>query len=356
MTTSEKTKIGILIPTYNRRDYLAQALASAREQTRANLEIIVIDNGSSDGTDRLMASFSDPRVSYVVNEHNIGMIGSITRGIDLFSGEVEWCMVLADDDVLDPGFTAHMMTFLEERPSLLVAYGHIVFMDEHRKKIRDAVEGPEIETALPYLKARAFMRRETYLSATFFRKKAFTAIGGYPPFATGWGTDEALLFHLAAKGQGVGYSGDSLCLIRLHEKAESVLSPAGLETTFETALEFKDYCKNVGRTYGINQDEIVTAIDLKIKGFLYMLLTTQYQNDLKFRREHGKYDIFLRILRDAYPYLPFRVKLDYRCFSILGIALERYLLYRFCWSSIGNIYKLIRKLLPLDRFVNILHT
>ena len=101
MSDADQFTVGLLIPTYNRKELLAIALSSARCQTHHKIEIIVIDNGSTDGTAEFMSSISDQRVRYVVNENDIGMIGSINKGINLFSDKVEWCTILSDDDLLE---------------------------------------------------------------------------------------------------------------------------------------------------------------------------------------------------------------------------------------------------------------
>ena len=199
-------KIGILIPTYNRKYYLTQALQSARDQTCSDLEIIVIDNGSSDGTREFMSGVNDPRVRYIINDRNLGMAGSINRGIMLFPDSVEWCTVLCDDDTLHRDFVHQMMNFLTAHPGMLVAYGHIIFTDEKLNELRHAVDGPEVESAISYLHARSYAKRESYLSSLFFHKRSFIEIEGYPRFATGWASDDALIFHLAATGGTVGYN------------------------------------------------------------------------------------------------------------------------------------------------------
>ena len=97
-------KIGILIPTFNRLAYLREALDSVLSQTLKAFQIVVIDNGSTDGTSCYMQTLSDPRVRYVVNEKNLGPIGSINKGIGLMTDEVSWCTILCDDDLLEPNY------------------------------------------------------------------------------------------------------------------------------------------------------------------------------------------------------------------------------------------------------------
>jgi len=66
-------EISVLIPTYNRGDYLEEAIESVLEQDYENFKLIVSDNGSTDGTEeRVKKYLADPRVRYFRNEKNLG--------------------------------------------------------------------------------------------------------------------------------------------------------------------------------------------------------------------------------------------------------------------------------------------
>lgn len=341
--------IGILIPTYNRVNYLRQALQSAREQQYGDVAIIVIDNGSTDGTAEFMAELTDPQVRYVVNEQNIGMAGSINRGIGLFSDDIEWCTVLCDDDMLHRDYAGRMVSFLNEHPGILVAYGRIIFTDDNLQERRAVVEGPEVEPALSYLVARTNIKRETYLSSLMFNRKSFVEMGGYPRFVTGWATDDALIFHLAAKGKGLGCNNSAVCYIRIHASAESVSIPGGFTTHFKTAIEFQNYCLSVARRYRLPENLVLKTIDLKIKGFLYVLFTTYYADRLTFVPSKVENDALVKMLQEAYRFLPLRIKLDYLSYTAFGFALERYWPYKALWQALGAAYKFFRRRLPLNR-------
>ena len=58
--------ISVVIPTYNRRDKLPACIASVLAQTYRNIEVIVVDDASTDGTERLFDRDTDPRVHYVI--------------------------------------------------------------------------------------------------------------------------------------------------------------------------------------------------------------------------------------------------------------------------------------------------
>lgn len=79
--------ISVIIPTYNRQRTLARALDSALSQDHPPAEIIVVDDGSTDGTADLVAGFGD-RVRYLVNPRNMGSQASRNRGVAEATGEV----------------------------------------------------------------------------------------------------------------------------------------------------------------------------------------------------------------------------------------------------------------------------
>jgi glycosyltransferase involved in cell wall biosynthesis len=88
--------VSVVIPTYNHAQYLGRALQSVCDQTYKNWEAIVIDNHSADGTDKVMASFTDPRITYI-QIHNHGVIAlSRNSGIRVANGE--WIAFLDSDD------------------------------------------------------------------------------------------------------------------------------------------------------------------------------------------------------------------------------------------------------------------
>lgn len=95
--------VTIAIPTYNRSDgYLREALASARAQRYEPLEILVVDNASTDGTTAYVGSIDDDRVRYVRNESNIGVNDNFNRCIAHARGE--YFLLLHDDDRIDDDF------------------------------------------------------------------------------------------------------------------------------------------------------------------------------------------------------------------------------------------------------------
>jgi glycosyltransferase involved in cell wall biosynthesis len=95
--------VTIAIPTYNRADsYLPQALKSALNQTYPNLEIIVSDNCSTDGTMAFVSAIADPRLQYFRHPGNIGSTANLNFCVKQARGK--YLLMLHDDDLIDNDF------------------------------------------------------------------------------------------------------------------------------------------------------------------------------------------------------------------------------------------------------------
>ncbi|MGM0440987.1 MAG: glycosyltransferase family 2 protein [Elusimicrobiota bacterium] len=76
----------VVIPTYNRREFLSKAVESVLEQTFKDFELIVVDDGSTDGTERLIKKYPDKRITYLYQE-NRGVSRARNRGIKEAAGK-----------------------------------------------------------------------------------------------------------------------------------------------------------------------------------------------------------------------------------------------------------------------------
>lgn len=338
MVQNNIEKIGILIPTFNRVAYLREALDSALGQTHRAIHVIVIDNGSSDGTSAYMQTLADPRVGYVVNEKNLGPIGSINKGIALMPEDVSWCTILCDDDLLEPDYIEQMLDFMILN-GLGVAYAPLTFIDAHGTHVQKGARGPERESSLSYLKARSRNRRETYLSGVFFARDLFKKIGGYPDFLTGMGTDDAFIFHLGVAGGGtIGCNGKTTAYIRRHDSAESMALTGGLSRHFQSLLEFQRYCCDVARAGGFDEKVVACWIRHKIKLWLNSELIKTIRADLAAkaaRRDERPVRELRGLLDGLRGYLSMRFRMDLLLYSRFGLLLESQRWYFLLWRIIS---------------------
>lgn len=81
-----RTLVTILLPVYNGAEHLSQTLESLLNQTHSNFELLVVDDGSTDGSDQIVLNRQDARIKLVKNERNMGLIHTLNRGMSMARG------------------------------------------------------------------------------------------------------------------------------------------------------------------------------------------------------------------------------------------------------------------------------
>lgn len=107
-------RVTYVVPVYNGERYLAECLGSILDQSHAPAEVIVVDDGSTDGTPRVAAAFA-ARVTYVRKQHG-GHSSARNRGASIARGE--FLAFLDADDLIAPAKTAIQLARFRERPEL----------------------------------------------------------------------------------------------------------------------------------------------------------------------------------------------------------------------------------------------
>jgi GT2 family glycosyltransferase len=120
-------RVSILIPCYNARPWVGEAIASALAQSHADTEVIVVDDGSADGSDRVIAGFAD-RIRWVRTE-NRG--GNAARNLLLAMASGTWVQYLDADDYLAPGKIAGQVEVLSRSPQCDVLCAPVTFVWDH---------------------------------------------------------------------------------------------------------------------------------------------------------------------------------------------------------------------------------
>ncbi|MFN4089045.1 MAG: glycosyltransferase family 2 protein [Alphaproteobacteria bacterium] len=120
-------RVSVFIPAYNREALIAESVASVLGQTHADLELIVVDDGSTDRTAAIVESFADPRVRLVSNGRNLGIPKSRNRGLDL--ARSDYLAVLDSDDRMLPERLARQVAFLDDNPDIAVVGSWGRFID-----------------------------------------------------------------------------------------------------------------------------------------------------------------------------------------------------------------------------------
>lgn len=112
-------KVSIIIPAYNTEQYIGKAIASALGQTLKNIELIVVDDCSTDNTVAVIESFDDPRLRLIKNPTNLGAGGARNKAIAAAKGK--WIAVLDSDDWYAPQRLEVLTCIAEQKNADLIA-------------------------------------------------------------------------------------------------------------------------------------------------------------------------------------------------------------------------------------------
>lgn len=126
------TAASVIMPVYNVETYLGAAIESVLGQTFQDFELIIVDDGSTDGSAAIYSAYHDPRIR-VVKQQNRGLAGARNAGIREASGA--FIGLLDSDDLWRPEKLAAHIRHLKENPHLGVSYSSSEFIDQQGKSL-----------------------------------------------------------------------------------------------------------------------------------------------------------------------------------------------------------------------------
>src|SRR5687768_9931393 len=123
-------KVSVVIPVYNRAKYVGETIESVLSQTYQDFELIVVDDGSTDGSRKVLESFGN-RVTVLEhpNRENRGQSAAINRGLAAARGE--FVGMLDSDDLWLPRKLELQVGFLDKHPEIGLVYGNGRAIDQH---------------------------------------------------------------------------------------------------------------------------------------------------------------------------------------------------------------------------------
>lgn len=165
--------ISVILPAYNAELFIRQAIESVLLQSYKNFELIVVNDGSTDGTRDIVSSFSDSRIKLLDNDRNKGIVYSLNRGVREASGE--YIARMDSDDISLPERFERQMEYLEENKLDLIGCmtkridmdGNCIIPTANRSYPPDTIK--------KCLKYDCCIAHPTWLA----RKRVFQDLGGY---------------------------------------------------------------------------------------------------------------------------------------------------------------------------------
>jgi glycosyltransferase involved in cell wall biosynthesis len=221
------TKISICIPTFNRVKLLPFAIESVLQQSYKDFEIIICDDGSRDGTPKLISQYQDSRIRYIRHSKNIGKSNNMRSGFEAASGE--YFIKFDDDDRLTPDFLTRTAGILDKDSSIdFVGTNHWIIdinnvrdeaktQENSRRWGRNNLPEGVVENLLEVV----FVQQSFQVGATLFRRQTLEEVGFMQP---NWQNceDNDLFVRLALAGKKGYYLPELLMEYRVHAEQQGI--------------------------------------------------------------------------------------------------------------------------------------
>lgn len=159
--------VSILLPVLNAEKYLAECLESIKTQTYKNWELIIANDGSSDGSERIIENFikdSSNQIKYLSFVHS-GLPFCLNKGVEVASGK--YIARMDADDIMLPNRLAVQVDFLENNPKIDILGGQAIEIDESgiefsviKKPIFDSEIKKELVFSCPLVHPTVMLRKE----------------------------------------------------------------------------------------------------------------------------------------------------------------------------------------------------
>lgn len=164
--------VSVIIPTFERASLVVRAIRSAQKQTYKNLDIIVVDDASSDNTKEVVTGIDDARVRYIRHESNRGGSAARNTGIRLAVGR--YLAFLDDDDEWEPEKTAEQLKLLSSFDAVLCTSDERwIDLADHQEQnvidVNELKEGKFTAGGTGVFMARAEVLKETLFDETLPR-------------------------------------------------------------------------------------------------------------------------------------------------------------------------------------------
>lgn len=200
-------KFSIVTISYNQREFLERAIVSVIEQDGVEIEYIIVDPGSTDGSRDIIEKYR-PRFAHVVLEKDAGPADGLNKGFALASGDVY--AFLNSDDMFEPGAFRQVADWFDKHPSIDVVSGHAWVITGDDLRLRRVWSDPFQPAPVAYGAAIQIQ------PSTFIRRSAYLAAGGFNVGnRSNW--DAELMVELYRSGARFGIIDRFLSSYRLHE-------------------------------------------------------------------------------------------------------------------------------------------
>jgi len=229
-------KITIITPSYNQGKFIEETILSIIEQNYPNLEYIIIDGNSTDGTIDILNSFkNDKRITKIIVEKDKGQVDALVKGFKMSTGDIlGW---INSDDKLEDGALGKVANEFITDPDVQVLVGLQRNIDENGRSL--GIAKRKIMTNKDWMKIPMAINQPP----TFFKAEAYKSVGGLNP-SLEYSMDYDLFMRFAKNNFKWKYVDEVFAQFRYHSNSKSVALPHR-----QWKEEFKVFKMNGGKMF-----------------------------------------------------------------------------------------------------------
>lgn len=238
MRNISNQKVSVLVPAFNRADFIEETIESVLQQDYPDLELIVVDDGSTDGTYEILCRYAEQhRVKLFTHKNRVNRGQSASLNLGLKRAEGNYIAVLDSDDKFLPGKVSSQVNFLKANSHIGLVYGMGEAIDESGRWLYDILSEGHVEPNDPnavlldcyfLLPQNALVRREIYEEVGGFNESFRAA------------QDHDMLIRMAEK-TSFGFMPKKLFQYRRHSNS---ISSKGQRLRWETGFEILEGAKS----------------------------------------------------------------------------------------------------------------
>ncbi len=225
MTTEEKSEkafptISVVMPTFNGEKYIEEAINSILRQTFTDFELIIVNDGSTDDTEKIVFSYKSEKIRYYSNDKNLGICASYNKLIDLSRGE--FIAIAEHDDISHPQRLERQLCYMRRNPQVGVVSSRLkLFRGNTPPANACKVHKSIVESRSPErIRRKLFTGTMVAHSVVMFRKSIFVDLGIRYDENLTYSFDVDLFLRISLVTDVIELK-DQLLLYRLHENNTS---------------------------------------------------------------------------------------------------------------------------------------
>lgn len=194
----KKIKYTIILPVHNGGEFIKQCIESIISQTYKEFNLDILENKSSDGTDKCLSTLNDKRIRIWKSDKLLTIEDNWKRILSIPKNN--YMTIIGHDDILYPDYLAIMNEMILKNPDAKLYQSHFDLIDEKGKVIRECWPMPAVERGEHFLALRMSQSIDSFGTGYMMRSKDYESVGGIPNYKKLLFADDALWIKIINNG------------------------------------------------------------------------------------------------------------------------------------------------------------